>query len=234
VRFSLGADRSESLTTLTQGTTKVVDETYGTPTSDYTRYISIHTDQKSTSGKTLDFSTILGQWAKSDSSAASGGSSVVLLPQAVLGTGLPLGGLALPIANLTPHLRGQLIEQIRDQNVYQISFNKVQKAHQNGRLVYTYDASIQPILYASMMKNFGKVVGLHNFDQLDPNNYSGQPALKVKLTIDVRAHHLVSIVAADGAIKQKYSGYDIPLTMPPPTHTITATQLQQRLTQLQK
>ncbi len=233
VQYSLGVNESSAVTTLTQGTTTVVDETYGTPTADYTRYLDVKTNQKSASGKPLDFSSVTGVWAKSDGSAAAG-KRTVILSQAALGTGLPLGGVAVPIADLTPKLRAQLVDQIRSQNVYQVAFDKVQKTHKNGRLQYVYSASVQPILYASMMKSFAKVVGLHDFDQLDPNSFSGQQNLVMQLTVDVRSHHVVNVTALNGQINQTYSAYDVPVAMPKPSKTITASELQSRLTALQK
>src|ERR1700733_675529 len=59
VQYSLGPNSiSHTLSTLKQSGTTVVDELVGTPAADYTRYVSVQTDQKSKQGKPLDFSNI--------------------------------------------------------------------------------------------------------------------------------------------------------------------------------
>ncbi|HKU18640.1 MAG TPA: hypothetical protein VJP80_05170 [Candidatus Saccharimonadales bacterium] len=235
VQYSLGGENlSHSLTTLSQNGTTVTDEMIGTPTADYTRYVSITTSQKSASGKPLDFSSILGLWAKN--AGTSGTGKGVLLSQAVLGSGLPLGGAVVPIGNLSPQLRSKLVSQIRQQNVYQIDFASVKKMRHNGRTEYIYEATFQPILYASMIKRFAQETGLHDLDQLDVNSFSGQQALHVTLTVDARSYHLVRASAGSGGsgVTQSYSSYDVPALVTVPQHPLSQTELQQRLANLQK
>jgi hypothetical protein len=230
IQFSMGGQNmSHSLTTLTQTGTTVQDEMIATPTVDYTRYVSVKTDQKTAKGKALDFSKVTGVWAKRDGQAQ-------LFSQDVLGTGLPLGGVAVPIANLTPSVRTKLVDQIRTQGVYDISFKDkdVKKEHQNGRLVYIYTAKIQPVLYASMMKSLAKSVGIHDLDSLDPNSFSTQQPFQMKLTVDAHARQLLSAEAIGADIKQTYSSYDVPVEVSIPKNTITSTELQKRLTELQQ
>jgi hypothetical protein len=228
IQFSLGAlNQTHSLTTLSQAGTTVQDEMIATPAQDFTRYVNVKTNQKSASGKALNFSKVTGVWAKRDGQAQ-------LFSQDVLGTGLPLGGVAIPIADLSPTLRTKLVNQIRTQGVYDISFKDVQKQHQHGRLVYVYTAKIQPVLYAGMMKSLAKSVGIHDLDSLDPNSFSSQPPFTMKLTVDVHAKQLMTAEAVGAAIKQTYSSYDVPVQVAIPTNTISGTELQKRLTQLQQ
>jgi len=238
VQYSLGAtNMSHAITTLSQPGTSVTDEMIGTPAADFTRYVDINTTQQSQSGKPLDFSKVLGVWAKSDTTtAARSGGTAVLLSQAVLGTGLPLGGVAVPIANLSPDLRAKLEGQIRGQNVYQVNFATVKKSQQHGREVYTYDVTLQPILYASMLKRYAQYVGMHNLDQLDVNSFAGQQSLALQLTVDVRSHHLVSARAGNsaGSTTQTYTSYDVPVRVSLPKNAVSATELQTRLSNLQK
>ncbi|MET0779770.1 MAG: hypothetical protein ABWY71_02965 [Candidatus Saccharimonadales bacterium] len=230
IQFSLGGlNQTHSLTTLSQAGTTVQDEMIATPTQDYTRYVDVKTDQKTASGKALNFSKVLGVWAKRDGQGQ-------LFSQNVLGTGLPLGGVAIPIADLSPALRTKLVDQIRTQGVYDISFKDVQKQHKDGRLVYVYTAKIQPVLYASMMKSLAKSVGIHDLDSLDPKSFSSQQPFQMKLTVDVHAKQLMSAEAVGADIKQTYSSYDVPVevSIPNPKDTISGTELQKRLTQLQQ
>jgi hypothetical protein len=228
IQFSFGAQNmSHSLTTLHQGGTTVVDELLSTPTADYSRYVSVKTDQKNSKGQPLDFSKLIGVWAKRDMSSQ-------LFSQDVLGTGLPLGGVAIPVANLSPELRTKLVNQIRNQGVYDVSFkdSDVKKETHNGRLVYIYTAKIQPVLYANMMKSLAKSIGIHDLDNLDPNSFSGQQPFEMKLTVDVHAQRLLTAEAVGADIKQTYTSYDVPVSIAVPAKTITGTELQKRLSDL--
>jgi len=228
IQFSFGAQNmTHALTTLNQQGTAVVDEMIGTPTTDYSRYVSVKTDQKGKSGKPLDLSKIIGVWAKRDGQAQ-------LFSQNVLGTSLPLGGVAVPIAQLNPELRAKVVDQIKKQGVYQISFKDAVKSHRDGRLLYTYTAKVQPVVYANMMKSLAKNVGVHDLDQLDPNNFASQQAFEMKLTVDAHAHQLVSAEGVGAGIKQTYTAYDVPVTIATPTNAISTAELQKRLTELQQ
>ncbi|HSX32705.1 MAG TPA: hypothetical protein VLF43_05570 [Candidatus Saccharimonadales bacterium] len=225
LQYSLGAtNRSYARTVLTQTGTTVVNEMIGTPTADYTRYASIKTDQKGSDGHTLNFSKVLGVWAKGDQKQ--------LFSQAVLGTGLPIGGMVVPVASLSPDLRDTLTRQIKEQDVYKIDFSKVTKKHVDGRLQYVYDVSIKPMAYARLMKSFAGSVGLHDLDQLDPNQFNSQPDLKLKLTVDVKAHHVVAANVTSTQYQQTYHSYDVPVSASIPEKTISFNELQDRLRKL--
>jgi hypothetical protein len=233
LQYSFGAaNRSRSFTTFTQGTTTVKNEMIGTPTTDYTRYVSIQTDQKSAEGKPLDFSKVINVWAKSEGASAEG-RGTQFFSQAVLGTGLPLGGVAVPIADLTPDLRQNLIRQIRDDGVYKISFDKVAKNKHKGRLAYTYEAEIQPVAYVTMMKAHAQRIGLKDLKNLNPNDYASQSPFKMRLTVDVRSHRLVQAEAVGAPIKQTYGSYGVPVGIALPAQTITVQELQRRMAELQ-
>ncbi len=225
-----GQSMSHSLTSLSQTGTTVVDEMIGAPGADYTRYKAITTDQKSKSGKALNVSKVVGVWAKGN--GASGGSS--LLSQAILGTSLPLGGIVVPMGNLTPAQRGELLKDIAKNNVYQVSYKNVQHNTVRGRLQYTYDVTVKPMEYVRLLKNFAKDIGLHDLDQVAAESYNGQPDLKLRFTVDVHANHLVKVALAEGAYSQNYTSYDQPVTVNIPKKTVTTAELQTRLQQMQQ
>lgn len=225
-QYSLGGtSQARALTTITQPGATVVTETLGTTKADYTRYVDVKTDQKNTQGKPIDASKIEDVWTKSD-----GGS---LLSQSVLGLTLPLGSMPVPIGNLPPEEREKLLGQMHNENVYEVSFDKVKKERKQGRMQYTYDVSIQMIVYAHLMKSFAKSVGLHELDQLDPNSYQGAAPIKAQITIDTRSRHIIAVSVPDISYKQQYSGYDVPVNVTVPTKTITSEELQKRLNELQ-
>jgi hypothetical protein len=229
-QYSFGAANiSRSITTVSQPGTTVKNESLGTQKADYTRYLAITTDQKGASGKSLDFSKVVGIWGKSE-----GGSTPQLFPQAALGIGLPLGGLAVPVGNLDPDARRELIDQMRQDELYKITFSKVKKERREGRLYYSYTATIKPVDYAGMMIRFAKAVGLRTLDDVQTANFVNQPEFELKLTVDVRSRHLVAAETDGGTVKQAYSAYDVPVGATAPEKTVSFTDLQERLFKVQQ
>src|SRR3990167_3583794 len=49
-----------------ESSSTVKSETINTPTTDYSRYLQVNSQQKTASGKPIDSSKILGVWAKTD------------------------------------------------------------------------------------------------------------------------------------------------------------------------
>lgn len=235
-QMELGAtDKAHALTILRQGTSEVRTEIIGTQNADYTRYLSIKTSQKGANGKPLDFSKVLKVWAKSDDSqqttTQSGGHQQ--FAQAVLGIGLPVGSVPVPIGAVTSSQRQSLVGGIKGDGMYNVSFKDgdVKKERKNGRLLYTYSAKIQTILYVRYMKEFAKDLGFHELDSVDPNTYQSAAPLNVKLTVDAHSRQLVGVDTGQG-YTQTYSGYGLPLQVGVPGHPISSAELQRRLSNL--
>lgn len=231
-QYSLGGvNQAHSLTTIEQSGSKVTTEVIGTTDRDYTRYADIETDQKGKDGKPIDVSDLEGVWAQS----IEGDSK--LLAQTALGLSSPFGALPVPIANLNPEARAEMLELIWNDGVYQIDYSKVETLRENGRKQYVYPVEIQVILYANLMKQFAKKAGLSELDNLDPNSYSGSPPMELKLTVDVRSRHLVSVEFAESSegkpYVQTYSAYDVPANVDIPERAISTIELQNRLQGLQ-
>ena len=225
LQYSLGANNiTHSMTTLEQGGTTVVDELIGTPNADYSRYVSVATNQKN-----LNLSGVIGVWAKGSSS-----NQGQLFGQAVLGTGLPIGGIAMPIANFDPSTRTTLYQEIKTANVYNVDFNSVKRTHVHGRLEYTYDVAIEPVAYTEMMQRYADALGLHSLDSLDPSSYVGQAATHMVLTVDAHADQVVSASIPASNATQTYSSYDVPVSISVPKNTVSLQTLQQRLQALQQ
>jgi len=228
IQFSLGASSlTHSLTTLTQTGTTVKNEMIGTPTTDYSRYLSVTTDQKKADGSPIDFSKVINVWAKGEEGTGQ------VFTQALFGGSLPIGGMGVPIGKVPPEARSGLMQQIRDDNVYDVTFGDVKKERVHGRLQYTYNVSVHPVGYVALMKRFAQEIGLHGLDQLDPKQYEGQAGFKLQVTVDARAQQIVRISAPGTGGSQTYSGYDIPVQVRPPEKAISGGELQQLLSELQ-
>lgn len=234
VQMELGTtNMAHSLTTLQQGNTQVKTEIIGTSEADYTRYRSIETDQKNAQGKPLDVSKVVGVWSKSDDipQTATQSSGHQLLAQAVLGVGLPVGSVPVPIGEVTPGQREDLLREMKSEGLYKLSFKDVKKHRKNGRLLYTYDVKVQTILYVRIMKEFARDLGLHELDGVDPNTYQSARPLAVKLTVDAYSHQLISVDSGQG-YTQGYAGYGLPLKAVLPDNPISSKELQARLSSL--
>ncbi|HEU4914599.1 MAG TPA: hypothetical protein VFT16_04315 [Candidatus Saccharimonadales bacterium] len=231
VQMELGTtNAAHSLTTLSQGSTEVKTEIIGTSEADYTRYRSIKTDQKNSQGKPLDIAKVEGVWAKSNDAqqTETQSSGHQLFAQAVLGIGLPVGSVPVPIGQVTAGQREDLVRNMKNEGLYAISFKDAKKERKGGRLLYTYDAKIQAILYVRIMKEFARDLGLHELDAVDPNTYQSARALRVTLTVDAYSRQLVAVESGQG-YTQTYAGYGLPLKASVPSKYITTKELQDRL-----
>ena len=227
IRFSLGANNlSHSRTDFTQGSTRVVSETIGTPTVDYSQYVSIKTEEKKKDGTRINPAKVIGVWSKND----QGGQ---FFSQSVLGGSLPVGGLVVPIGKLSQKDRAEIVAQARKDGVYKTDFSKVKKERKSGRLLYTYEVSVQPVGYVALIKHFSQSAGLHALDQVVPADYKTQQAFKVKITVDVYARQVIEVAALDAKSRQKYLDYGLPVQVAVPTQTISSIEMQKRLADLQ-
>lgn len=229
IQYSLGAqNQAWSQTTLRQGGAVVSTEIIGTLSADYNRYSHITTERTSMTGGPLDVSSIVGVWAKTENQD----NSSQLISQAILGLSLPLGGIPVPIGSLAPEQRANLLEQIRNEGVYESDFSSVKREKINGRLHYVYEVKIQSIPYVHMIQEFSKQIGIDDLKNLDPNAYQGPP-LTVQLTVDARSRQLVEVYLPDTDFRQKFSAYGVPVAVNLPEQTVSREELQGRLNQLQ-
>jgi hypothetical protein len=200
----------------------VLTNIVGTPVTDYVSYVSVKTDQKNAKGDTLDYSSILGLWGKSDPADPSQ-TNGQLYNQSVLG--------ALPISNLSFHQRKQLVKLIKDKNVYTTDYTKVDKKIIDGRPTYVYNVSVDAVAYITMLKEFGKMVGLTQLAQADPNQYGGSAPLHFQFIIDVWTHQVKKIRYSGSVREEVYGSYGIRsrLSSDLPKDTISVQELQQRV-----
>lgn len=219
------ADMARSLTTLKEGDTEVKTEILGTKEADFTRYISIRSATKA------DVSGVKNVWARADDSAQSETqlSNHRLYAQTTLGVGLPLGSVPVPVGDVSATKRQQLLDFIRNQDVYRPDFQHVKKDYKHGRLLYTYDVTIQSILYISLMKAFAADLGLRDLEAANPNSFQDQPTIKVSLTVDALSHRLARVNFPELNYAQEYESYGLPLKAELPKQAISGTELQKRL-----
>lgn len=220
-------------TTLSDARSTVKTESIGTLNTDYIRYTHIQTTQKNKNGNNLQFSNVLGKWAKSPASnvaATSSNSATPFFTQTVLGLG---GGNLFPIANLTEAKRQNLISQLHQNDVLDTTYSSAKKQMVNGHAVYTYMVTIQPVAYVAFEKAFAADLGLHTLDNIDPNNYQGQQPIQVEVSVDVRSHHLVEINYGTSQHLEYYLSYGVPIQVALPHANLSSQDLQKLISQIQ-
>ncbi len=209
--LSLGStNAARALVQIDQQGTKITSEVVATPEADYTRYLSI-TLGGAAAAKQAEADKLEGLWAKSNPQ---------LFGQASLGLGLSLGSIPVPMGEVTPEQRRELLKQIRERSLYRIDFANVKKEHKNGRLLYTYDVESAPFVYVQVMKLFARNIGISALEQVDPADYRELATVKMTMTIDVRARQLIAVTYPSSNYTQTYSAYGVPMEAEVPSKHI--------------
>lgn len=221
VRLQTGQQHvAQSSTELSQtglANAEVTTESIGTPTADFVRYVSIATDQKSSSGSELDFSKVLGVWGKTE---AGGSTSGELYNESVLGV--------IPIGNLPADKRKQLVALAEELDVYKVEYENVKRGTLNGRPTYQYTVKVLPAAYVSLLKTYASMSGLTHLTDINPSSYENADSIEFELTVDVMTRRLASITYANGR-KENYVSYGSTPQVNPPTEAVTVEELQSRL-----
>lgn len=215
---------SQTLEFTSQATTAITKETIGTPSIDYARYAAIRTEQKTGSGKPVNFSKVEGVWGKSPDVPTGQTPQVQYFVQALLGT--------VPFADLTHDQRQSLVKFIHDKNVYQTTYNDAKSAKENGQTVYIYKVQINAQAYFEMLQQFVKDLGLPDVPGLDPSAYVHVAPLVVQFTIAKTSRELTKISYPSTNQVEFYSDYGLirPVTLP--AKTIPISELQNRIQNL--
>lgn len=206
-----GEDRSE-----------VKRETLTTNSDSYIRLVSIETTQKNSAGKPFDFSTITGIWGQTPADESNNSSSQ-LFGQNV----------AVPFANLSRSQRQKLVNQIKNDGVYEIDNQKTKQLSQNGRPVIEYHINVKPDSFIKMMKTLGSIVGVKSYDQVSSEDYKNLPKAKFVFTVDVLSGDLIKVDYGNKQI-ENYSGHGIRTLPTNPKNAVTMAELQKRLQNLQQ
>lgn len=217
-----------SQSTITQGegsnATKIVTETLAFPTEEYTRYLTINTAQKSSSGKPFNFDKVLNIWGKTTQADAASGNEPQTFSQVILGV--------VPVGHLNPKQRQQLVSYIQKNNVFGIDANKVTKSWQNNRLIYTYQGSVKPVPYVTMLKLFARSMGLVQLDSVNPEQYKDSAPIAFSVTVDVISGQMTSVQYTEAERQDVFSAYGYRPVVNVPKNTVPISELQDRLRQV--
>lgn len=219
---------ARSHTTITeqgQNQTVVQTESIGTPKEDYVRYTEIKTSQKGASGNALDFSKLLHIWGKTESPDKKQ-TTGELYGESVLGV--------VPFGDLSAKERGQLMDFIKTNKVFQFDEAKVKRQIKDKRPVYTYDAAVSPEAYVGMLKQFASATGLTQLENVDPSGYRDAQPITVQITVDVWSRQVTGIRYGEGErVEQVGSHGVVHGDIEVPDKVIPVQELQERLQAIQ-
>jgi hypothetical protein len=200
---------------------EVVTESIGTPTADFVRYRSIHTDQKSEDGGELDFSKVLNVWGRTEAAQETSGE---LYNETVLGV--------IPIGNLPTAERKKLLDLARELEVYKVEYARVQRTVTNGRPTYEYTVKVLPEAYVTFLKAYADAVGLTHLRNVRAADYENATPLEFKVSVDVYSRRLSSISYASGR-SENYLNYGQRVDVDIPKDSVTVEELQTLIQQVQ-
>jgi hypothetical protein len=218
-QLSFGAQpNTHAITVFKQPGGVIVTEQISNRSSDVVRYQRIETSQKNAAGKPIDVSKVVGKWAKlTEGTAFNNSVSSGLFDQSLLGV--------VPIANLNPATRNELLQTIQDDEVFAYELDKVQTKTRDGRKVYEYPVTIKPAAYVAMMQQFGKLVGATQYDELDPATYANAAALQATFVVDVASRQLREVTQSSGGRTEEYRAFGVAQNLAVPRTTLTAAEL---------
>lgn len=205
-------------TTLKQEGDTVTTDAISTDKAEFVRYTNIDTNRKDASGKQLNFSKVVGVWAKNETGGPSQTFSQMLLG-------------VVPMGNVDSKTRAELIKFMNEHTVFSVNYDSVKTEKVNGRKTYVYEVQLLPQTYVEMLKLYGKGVGLGDqVGQLDPANYRDAQPTSLVLSIDTNSRNLVALnYPGNDSRKETYGGYGIVKDVQLPKKTIPAAELQKRL-----
>lgn len=196
----------------------IVTETLGTPQANFARYTKIQTDEKSPSGQPFEFNDVVDKWSKAElgTTTAQGSFTTAIFD-------------VIPFAHFNAQQRRQVIGTMKDNDIYNIDFDKVAKERKDGRLYYTYDAAVTTGSYVALLKQVDSLMGLNQLKDLDPSQYQGGAPVKIKIKVDAVAQQLSSLTYESNNSEISYSGWGAIAQLQLPDKTISQDELQTKL-----
>jgi hypothetical protein len=222
VQLSFNGDtRAHTMSTIAQGSGQqasiVTSEAVGSPSGDYIRYTRLDPTGKKADGSAYNFSDIINVWGKS----ANNNQQSNFLVEAMFGL--------VPVGNLSPATRAEIVNVIKSKNVYDIDYSKEKRVNEGGHAAYSYPVKINLQAYVEVLELYFKSMGVGG-SGLDASSYAGQTA-NVTFIVDAHSHQMLKITYGDNPRTESYSGYGVVdlATLPQKTENINV--LQQRLQQ---
>jgi hypothetical protein len=201
----------------------VTTEEISTPKADYVRFQQLSTEGISAA----QAAQVVGPWAKLTGQETLGSTLSAQLFKTSLVS-------LVPLYNLTPAYRAQLLRFMHDNEIYTVDYTKVTTATLTGQRVFQFPVTVHPVAYAALMQKFGQLAGQPLLQDVDPASYSGSSDINAVISVDARSHQLAGIDIASSGQHERYTGFGVHSAVQVPHATVTAAQLQARLQSLKQ
>ncbi len=198
------------------GKTKIVTQTIGDSKDNYVRYTNIEIPGQNNKPDP-DFSSLINVWGKQ----AEPQTNENVFTEAVFG--------AVLFGFLPTDKRGELLDRIARDDIYEADFDSVERTRHEGRNVYVYDVKIKTAKYIELLKNYDRMLGLSLTAGLEPDVYNDASPINVKITVDRASRNLVKLEYGDQARTEEYGGYGIHRELQPPDKPISRSELESKL-----
>ena len=229
-RLQLGSQNASQVVETrkqTDGTNKttIVQESIGTPSTDYISFPFISSSAKTADGKLIDYSKLRGVWGKTEAADSVQAPLAHNFSQAVLGTVL--------IGSLNPTQRRTMTDYMHNKKVYDVDFSKTIRSRENGKLVIIYPVKVDAKAYFSMLQQFAHLSGMGEIPGLDPSHYDGVAPLSVAFTVSVNSRQLTKIHYLSTNQDETFDSYGTTTPVAVPTSSIPVAELEKRIRSLQ-
>lgn len=204
-----------------QASTNVVTENFSTPDENFVRYNRITTSQKNAKNEDFDFSKVVGLWAEGSTQGSSSPAQIYS------------EGIIVPLANLNPENRKQLLDLINQEGVYEVDYSSLKRTIVNHRPVYSYGVTVKPVPYIKMLKTFTGFFGVTELDSVNADDYAAVPPLKFEFEVDVWSSQLTKVTYVDSGMTEYFGSFGAKNLFVNPKSTILIEELQTRLQQIQ-
>jgi hypothetical protein len=202
------------------GNNKVVTQSIGTLTNDYSEFISIDVSQKDAKGKKLNYASVEKQWGKTDpkEQPAQIFRSTVLSP--------------IPFANLDQGARTKIIDLMKQSKAYDVQYSRVKTVKVDGTEALAFPVKINSEKYVTVLKQLATFIGVNNTDDLKPEDFKDQPPIEVTIAVGKLSRQILEVTYAGGQ-KETYSAYGMVEPIKIPQSTISLNELRQKAESIQ-
>lgn len=228
LRLELGGTNSvEGLTTLVQNDsankqTMVVTETVGTPEKNFSRYVSVETEERNQAGKAVDLSPIENIWSQETVDPKAGTQG--LFAEAMFGV--------IPFAQLSQANRKGVQEFIRENNVYDVEYEKAKRIESSGKSAYEYPVIVQAKNYIELLKRVDSLTGLNQLQELDSSAYENTTPIQLTIVVAIDSRQLLEVRYSGASRTEVFSGYGIQNNQDLPEAAVSRAELETQLQQL--
>lgn len=223
LQVSLGAENlARGLTTIKQtgdnGTsTTIITETLGTSTNNYARYVDINVVG---AGKQPDISSIKNAWSRE--LLVKGAQQ----NQSVLAEGL---FSSVPFANLTQPQRQEIVQFMKDNDVYTVDYRGATVVERAGKQAYEYKVAVSLKGYIATLKKIDAMMGLGQLDSVDPNSYEGAEPANLTIVNSIDGRQLLEVTYTGASRKEEYSSYGARINVDVPETELLRSDLEQKV-----